>query len=266
MRKDEWSLDKIRKQMRMTGWRRDRLFRIMPEGHWFAVTLGIYERINRQMMKAKNKGALLLFENRMAEDIIRFVNWYGEIPQDPFVIEVICSWVKGSKTDCLVDLGKVLAGDRLTRAQRGPYILVKSLYDDLMKRYTPNNPMIKENEVLVIFISTVYNLRVDQVREILRRGLSDSYISPFRRFSKKEAKIGEGTIWHAIKMKKKSYAEVADILGCEQETVRALYRRTKKLMGLQEKDSKGRLLSDKERQHDVNKMVEDQAKKWGDAS
>lgn len=264
MRKDEKLLEKIKKEMKVTGWSRNKLFRI-PGGHLFEVMLMLYERVDRRMKKSRDKKAVLRFKHRMAEDIIRFMCWYGEIPQDPFIIKTLCSWIKESKTEYLIDLGRALAGEGLTQARSVPYILVKTDYDILMKSYPPDNPVVKQNEVLLL-ISMCRNLKVNYIKQILiKRGLSDSYVSPFTMFSRKEAEIAEGVIWDA-KRRKKTHKEIANSLQCRPGTVRVRIRETKKMLGLQEKDSKGKRLSDDEREKEAHKMVEDMAKRWFNSS
>jgi hypothetical protein len=132
-------------------------------------------------------------------------------------------------------------------------------YFTLMEKYPVTNPTKKQDEVL-LRISKLYKLKNrKQVKEILfDRAPVHRYVSPFERFSDKEAKVSEWQVWEDFLRKKTNsitdkrvYELVAKETGLSNKRVRRICQEVKSILGIKKK-SKG-IKSDAE----LNKIVEE---------
>jgi hypothetical protein len=207
----------------------------------------LLKSVDRQLKRVTNQTAIEFWRLRSAEDIIKLVYHWGQIPRhSPFVIQTIYSWVRSSKAQYLVDLGKALARQqRLSRVQAFPYVLMNRAYSTLTERYPLRNPKKREGEVLSV-ISGLYGLSINQVKEILfLRAWIDpvEYVSPFQSTSRKQAKVREWKCWEAF-LDCKSRGAVTDKEAvklaarrkrCSEETVRKMIRQVKQILEVQHK-------------------------------
>lgn len=207
----------------------------------------LLKSVDRQLRRVTDQTAIGFWRLRSAEDIIKLVYHWGQIPRhSPFVIQTIYSWVRNSKAQYLVDLGKALARQqRLSKVQAFPYVLMNRAYSTLTERYPVKNPKRREGEILLV-ISRLYGLSVNQVKEILfLRAWIDpvEYVSPFESTSRKQAKVREWKCWEAFLdcksrealTDKEAIKLAARRKRCSEETVRKMIRQVKQILDVQHK-------------------------------
>ena len=207
----------------------------------------LLKSVDRQLRRVTNQTAIEFWRLRSAEDIIKLVYHWGQIPRhSPFVVKTIHSWVRNSKAQYLVDLGRALARQqRLSKVQAFPYVLMNRAYSTLTERYPARNPKRREDEILLA-LSKLYGLNINQVKEILfLRAWIDpvEYVSPFKPTSRKMAKVREWECWEAF-LDCKSRGAVTDKEAiklaarrkrCSEETVQKMIRQVKQILDVQQK-------------------------------
>lgn len=205
----------------------------------------LLKSVDRQLNKVKNETVIEFWRLRGAEDIIKLVYHWGQIPQpSPFVVQTIHSWVRNSNAHYLVDLGKALARQkRLSKVQTFPYVLMNRAYSTLTGSYPVENPLRREDEIL-LEISKLYGLTIDEVKEILflRARLDPlEYVSPFRSTSAKRVRVREWKCWEAFldfrakgaKTDKEAIKLAAREKGCSEELVRKKIQQVKQILDVQ---------------------------------
>jgi hypothetical protein len=205
----------------------------------------LLKSVDRQLKKVKNETVIEFWRLRIAEDVIKVVYHWGQIPDcSPFVVRTIHSWVRNSKAHFLVDLGKALArGRRLPKVQTFPYVLMNRAYSTLTGCYPAENPLRRENEILVE-ISRLYGLTTDQVKEILflrARFHPLEYVSPFKSTSAKKVRALEWKCWETfLDLKAKGARTDREAIrlaarrkGCSEEKVRGMIQQVKQILEVQ---------------------------------
>lgn len=207
----------------------------------------LLKSVDRQLNKVKNETVIEFWRLRSAEDIIKLVYHWGQIPHcSPFVVRTIHSWVRNSRAHYLVDLGKALARQkRLSKVQTFPYVLMNRAYSTLTGCYPAENPLRPEDEIL-LEISKLYGLTIDQVKEILfLRARFDplEYVSPFKPTSAKKLRAREWKCWEAFldfkakgaRTDKEAIRSAARHKGCSEEKVRKMIQQVKQILEVQHK-------------------------------
>jgi hypothetical protein len=205
----------------------------------------LLKSVDRQLTKVENETVIEFWRLRIAEDVIKVVYHWGQIPDcSPFVVRTIHSWVRNSKAHFLVDLGKALAPKkRLSKVQTFPYVLMNRAYSTLTGCYPVENPLRRENEIL-LEISRLYGLTVDQVKEILfMRARIDplEYVSPFKSTSAKKVRAREWKCWETFldfkakgaRTDKEAVRLAAIRKGCSEEKVRKMIQQAKQILEVQ---------------------------------
>ena len=205
----------------------------------------LLKSVDRQLKKVKNETVIQFWRLRIAEDVVKVVYHWGQIPDcSPFVARTIHSWVRSSRAHFLVDLGKALARSRrLPKVQSFPYVLMNRAYSTLTGCYPVENPLTRENEIL-LEISRLYGLTVDQVKEILfMRARIDplEYVSPFKSTSAKKVRAREWKCWETFldfkakgaRTDKEAIRLAAIRKGCPEEKVRKMIQQAKKILEVQ---------------------------------
>ena len=205
----------------------------------------LLKSIDRQLKKVNNETVIEFWRFRIAEDVIKVVYHWGQIPDcSPFVVRTIHSWVRNSEAHFLVDLGKALAlKKRLPKVQTFPYVLMNRAYSTLTGCYPVENPLRRENEIL-LEISRLYGLTVDQIKEILfMRARIDplEYVSPFRSTSAKRIRAREWKCWETFldfkargaRTDKEAIRSAARKKGCSEGKVRRMIQQVKQILEVQ---------------------------------
>ena len=205
----------------------------------------LLKSVDRQLRNVKNETVIEFWRLRIAEDVIKVVYHWGQIPDcSPFVVRTIHSWVRNSKAQFLVDLGKALAPQRrLPKVQTFPYVLMNRAYSTLTGCYPVENPLRRQNEIL-LEISRLYGLTVDQVKEILfmRARIEPlEYVSPFKSTSAKKVRAREWKCWETFlnfkakgaRTDKEAIRLAAIRKGCPEEKVRKMIQQAKKILEVQ---------------------------------
>jgi|GEM_PF-1941009 len=205
----------------------------------------LLKSVDRQLKKVENQTVIEFWRLRIAEDVIKVVYHWGQIPDcSPFVARTIHSWVRNSKAHILVDLGKALARQkRLPKVQTFPYVLMNRAYSTLTECYPAENPLKRENGILAA-LSRLYGLTTDQVKEILfLRARFDplEYVSPFRSTSAKKVRALEWKCWETFldfkakgaRTDREAIRLAARRKGCSEEKVRRMIQQVKQILEVQ---------------------------------
>ena len=205
----------------------------------------LLKSVDRQLKKVKNETAIEFWRLRIAEDVIKLVYHWGQIPDcSPFVVRTIHSWVRSPRARFLVDLGKALARKkRLSKVQTFPYVLMNRAYSTLTGCYPVENPLRREDEIL-LEISGLYGLTIDEVKEILfLRARFDplEYVSPFRSTSAKKVRAREWKCWETFldfkakgaRTDQEAIRSAARKKGCSEEKVRKMIQQVKQILEVQ---------------------------------
>jgi hypothetical protein len=228
----------------------------------------LLKSVDRQLKKIKNETVIEFWRLRSAEDIIKLVYHWGQIPHcSPFVVRTIRSWVKNSRAHFLVDLGKALARKkRLSKVQTFPYVLMNRAYSTLTGCYPVENPLRREDEIL-LEISKLYGLTIDEVKEILfLRARFDplEYVSPFRSTSAKRVRAREWKCWEAFldfkakgaRTDKEAIRSAARHKGCSEEKIRKMIQQVKQILEVQHRV---RVIKSDE---DLSRIAEEHFLRW----
>jgi hypothetical protein len=220
------------------------------------------------LKKIKNETVIEFWRLRSAEDVIKLVYHWGQIPHhSPFVVQTIHSWVRNSRDHYLVDLGKALARQRrLSKVQTFPYVLMNRAYSTLTGCYPVENPLRREDETLLV-ISRLYGLSIDEVKEILfLRARFDpvEYVSPFKSTSAKKVGAREWKCWETflhLKAKgartdKEAIRSAARQKGCSEEKVRKMIQQVKQILEVQHRV---RVIKSDE---DLSRIAEEHFLRW----